>query len=1112
MKFSKWIYLAGFLSMFVAGPLIQADTIVAEPVRLVLQGQTETFESQGQLTINLEAGVAKVTFDPKGQSFQRVTAKIWTLEDRSDVVELSLNLDETGKFLADFAPSNQVGSQKYFVEMEAVAKDGSVYELKDYSFDWQLDATTTVTGTETTQTTTTETDNRTTVAETTTSQSFMNDSSSVTAVQEAASGRVTIQPNVTAGTFDIIVSNISNTSGVRAVKLPVWTEENGQDDLFWYIANRQPDGTYRLTVDKKNHKNGTGIYHIHLYFEDNLGQLLGVTSTRSTLATIGKLNIKNINHNAGTFDVIIQDVASPYNIQSVKVPVWTSENGQDDIRWYTAARQADGSYKVTINKANHKNGSGDYNVHLYYEFTNAPTQGVATAKTSLSVPTTGNISIGNINSSSGSFDVTISNVQAPKSIQFVKVPIWTEEGGQDDLRWYVANRQSNGTYKVTVQKSNHKNGLGVYQVHLYYEYTDGQMVGIASTKTTLSNQGTIKVSNLNQQTGSFDLVVSNVNTVSALKAVKIPVWSETGGQDDIQWYTATKQADGTYKATVLKSNHKNSVGVYQAHLYYEFSNGQLSGIATTSVTLSTKSTGQLSFVNVNSQTGTFDVLISNLAFVTDIQSVQVPVWTEAGGQDDIRWYTAVRQNDGNYRVTVDSKNHMNGRGLYQVHLYFSYKNGKTEGITSSKLTLPEASPSGSISITNRNQQTGAFDIIVSNIVAPKGLSIVQVPVWSDKNGQDDIQWYTASKQADGTYKVHVEASNHKYDTGIYHAHLYLKQNDGSTVGAAQTKTTVSLSQNAVSAKVSIQNVDNTYGYFNVVVSNIFAPAGVTKVQVPVWSNVNGQNDIIWYEAYKQTDGNYYVAVRLGNHQYETGTYNAHVYIESGGKQYGVGAATANVTYTKKSGQAFVDVSSHNGQLSVADYSALKVQGVSGVVVKLTEGTSYFNPLAPEQIKNAQAAGLKVSVYHYSHFTSVSSAQAEARYFADAAKRLGLSQNIVMVNDIEENKSRVNVNENMKAWEAEMRRLGYNNLIHYTGASWIDVNNLGYSGPIKTAEFGISNFWVAQYPYINGMPVDQARRMAYHAAAAAWQFTSKAVLLVNRPYFDLNIDYTGRFTQ
>lgn len=52
---------------------------------------------------------------------------------------------------------------------------------------------------------------------------------------------------------------------------------------------------------------------------------------------------------------------------------------------------------------------------------------------------------------------------------------------------------------------------------------------------------------------------------------------------------------------------------------------------------------------------------------------------------------------------------------------------------------------------------------------------MQVPVWSDINGQDDIQWYTAIKQANGTYKVTVEARNHKYHSGIYHVHAYLKQ-------------------------------------------------------------------------------------------------------------------------------------------------------------------------------------------------------------------------------------------------------------------------------------------------------------------------------------------------
>ncbi|MGZ7185992.1 GBS Bsp-like repeat-containing protein, partial [Streptococcus pyogenes] len=111
---------------------------------------------------------------------------------------------------------------------------------------------------------------------------------------------------------------------------------------------------------------------------------------------------------------------------------------------------------------------------------------------------------------------------------------------------------------------------------------------------------------------------------------------------------------------------------------------------------------------------------------------------------------------------------------------------------------------------------------------------------------------------------------------------------------------VTFSRKNVSARISIQNIDNTYGYFDVVVSDVFAPAGVSKVQVPVWSEVNGQNDIIWYEAYRQANGNYYVTVRLGNHRYETGTYHAHAYIESNGQTYGVGATNTNVNFSKKS--------------------------------------------------------------------------------------------------------------------------------------------------------------------------------------------------------------------
>ena len=62
---------------------------------------------------------------------------------------------------------------------------------------------------------------------------------------------------------------------------------------------------------------------------------------------------------------------------------------------------------------------------------------------------------------------------------------------------------------------------------------------------------------------------------------------------------------------------------------------------------------------------------------------------------------------------------------------------------------------------------------------------------------------------------------------------------------------------------------------------------------------------------------------------------------------------------------FIDVSSHNGVPTVDEFRIIRSYGVTGVSVKLTEGTSYQNPYAKDQIKNAKEAGLVVSAYHYS---------------------------------------------------------------------------------------------------------------------------------------------------
>ena len=92
----------------------------------------------------------------------------------------------------------------------------------------------------------------------------------------------------------------------------------------------------------------------------------------------------------------------------------------------------------------------------------------------------------------------------------------------------------------------------------------------------------------------------------------------------------------------------------------------------------------------------------------------------------------------------------------------------------------------------------------------------------------------------------------------------------------------------------------------------------------------------------------------------------------------------------------------------------------------------------------------------------------------------------------------------------MRKNGYTNLMFYTSASWLDENNLRKKGPVNTAQFGLQNFWVAQYPSPK-LSVNDAKSLRYNGKAGAWQFTSQAELLPGKHLFDHSVDYTGRFT-
>ena len=340
-------------------------------------------------------------------------------------------------------------------------------------------------------------------------------------------------------------------------------------------------------------------------------------------------------------------------------------------------------------------------------------------------------------------------------------------------------------------------------------------VDIAALKTTESKPQENRVSGtltINNQTSTgFDVVVTNVSGGGKeVKEVRVPIWSDKNGQDDLTWYHADKQSDGSYKVHVDTASHKGDTGTYSVHLYYMLDGKRTYITETTAKVPETQVTGKLTITNQSSNG--FDVVVTNVSGGgKEVKEVRVPIWSDKNGQDDLTWYHADKQSDGSYKVHVDTASHKGDAGTYSVHLYYML-NGKRTYITETKATVPQATESqvtGKLTISN--QTSNGFDVVVTNVSGGgKEVKEVRVPIWSDKNGQDDLTWYHADKQSDGSYKVHVDTASHKGDAGTYSVHLYYMLN-GKRTYITETKATVpQVTESQVTGKLT-----NNGSYYSV---------------------------------------------------------------------------------------------------------------------------------------------------------------------------------------------------------------------------------------------------------------------------------------------------------
>ena len=585
------------------------------------------------------------------------------------------------------------------------------------------------------------------------------------------SGKISVVNNDTmTGRFDVLISDVKAPNGVASVSVPIWSDVNGQDDLVWYVATKQNDGTYKVSVKASDHKNSTGKYNIHLYYNQLNGKQIGVTAT-TTEVTIGKrpeelrpsgkLSIENKNDQTGTFDAVIRNVVAPTGLKEVLVPVWSNQNGQDDLIWHKAVLQSDGSYRATIKASDHKNDSGKYNVHVHFIDSNNHRSYVTETVTEIQQnKPSGKLSIENKNDQTGTFDAVIRDVVAPNGLREILVPTWSEVNGQDDLIWHKAERQEDGSYKATIKSTDHRDSLGKYKLQVIYVDNSGQsqLITEGSTEVTRKTSGTLSIENNNKETGTFDVIIKDVYSPKGVRTVQVPIWSAKDGQDDIRWYEAARQANGDYKVSVKASDHKNSTGLYYVHLYYIQNDGSRVGVlaSSTEVEFRNANTKTRAFIkNVNVEAGTYTVEVDQAPQGRQIKNVRVAAWSQ-DHQENLYWYSTAptgMQTD----VQVSAVNHKNLAGNYTTHVYVDYVDGGVEGFNLGQTALNPRGTTGQTGLSPR-VDSGQRDRVLraaASLVGVRGGSAAHQQLVNDYNSVRPLPVGYAVKNTDDWCDVFV---------------------------------------------------------------------------------------------------------------------------------------------------------------------------------------------------------------------------------------------------------------------------------------------------------------------------------------------------------------------
>ena len=155
----------------------------------------------------------------------------------------------------------------------------------------------------------------------------------------------------------------------------------------------------------------------------------------------------------------------------------------------------------------------------------------------------------------------------------------------------------------------------------------------------------------------------------------------------------------------------------------------------------------------------------------------LPVWTEADGQDDLRWYTVSISNNS-FSYTIYTSNHGSQRGVYVLDPYL---NGTS---IYCQAPLWVEVPAGQVMITAPEVVALSSNGFTATAIAKafnNHVKSVKAEIWTAYHGTDDLETVTASyDSATGVISCPVNISRHNNESFLYYVRFTVTDGAGNS--------------------------------------------------------------------------------------------------------------------------------------------------------------------------------------------------------------------------------------------------------------------------------------------------------------------------------------------